>query len=556
MFINSPPPSADVVVVGGGTAGLALAARLSKQKPNLDILVIESGPNPSGHPFTSHPSGAFAACGSELDWSYKSTPQKALNDRVLHLSAGKALSGATAINYGLWLRGPAADYDRWAKLVGDESWSYSGLLPYFKGLEKHFDPDGDREQHGFDGPMHTSSVSRSDPTRRYPLREKVRDAWKEIGVNLIPDYNNGHPLGLGEVVENWHNGIRQPAHETLDLSNVKILCGVTVSRVLVEGVTSKRATGVELLDGTWVCAKREVIISTGTYRTPQVLMLSGIGPAPILYKYNIPAHVDNPEVGRNMHDHLVVPLFWKVRNPQLGVAAGSPAFNVPGFAKGTPFDYVAYRQAPRATIEQALKADREDEASPLDPQELLDQERIHTESLVTYLPVTRTEPLPLDGTVITTSVLCMQPTSRGTVTIESADPAAMPAIDSNFYSTHADRAILRDGVRGALNLMQSTRAGTSMVEREIPPQSCPPLHHSDSSDEDIDARVRHAGEIYNHPGGTAAMGKVVDSHCRVIGVQGLRVADASILPMPIAAHYMICVYALGERVADFMAEDL
>lgn len=186
----------------GGTAGLSLASRLSQRDPSLDILVIEAGPDQAGHPLTGTPFGAFTAGGSDIDWSYKSIPQKQLSNRVIPLSAGKVLSGATAINYGLWLRGPAADYDRWAELVGDRAWSYESLLPYFRRLEKHHDPKADAEQHGFEGVMHTMSPFHSDPVRKFPLSKLQEDAWRELGTERIRDQNAGHPLGLAEIVEN------------------------------------------------------------------------------------------------------------------------------------------------------------------------------------------------------------------------------------------------------------------------------------------------------------------------------------------------------------------
>lgn len=135
---------------------MSLASRLSEKLPSLDILVLEAAPDQTDHPLTQTPDGAFAAHDSEVDWNYDSIPQKQLHDRVIHLSAGKSLSGATAVNYGLWLRGPKNDYDRWADMVGDDSWSYESLLPYFRGFEKHYDSSADPLQHGFDGPMHVN----------------------------------------------------------------------------------------------------------------------------------------------------------------------------------------------------------------------------------------------------------------------------------------------------------------------------------------------------------------------------------------------------------------
>lgn len=238
VFIERPPESADFIIIGGGTAGLALASRLSHSLPstsNHSILVLEAGEDRTGHPLTSTPSGAFAAHDSEIDWNYDSISQKQLKDRVIHMSAGKALSGATAVNYGLWNRGPKADYDRWGELTGDEGWSYEGLLPYFKAMEHHFDDSPEsREHHGFSGPVATISVLKSDPTRQYPLRSYLKQGFQEMGLKINPDYNSGDSLGIGELVENWKDGKREAANQILDLSKVHILCGAWIERVIIE----------------------------------------------------------------------------------------------------------------------------------------------------------------------------------------------------------------------------------------------------------------------------------------------------------------------------------
>lgn len=574
VFIEHAPSSADFIIIGGGTAGLALASRLSHSLPstsNHSILVLEAGENRTGHPLTSTPSGAFAAHDSELDWNYDSIPQKQLKDRVIHMSAGKALSGATAVNYGLWNRGPKDDYDRWGELTDEKGWSYEGLLPYFKAMEHHFDDSPkSREQHGFSGPMATISVTKSDPTRQYPLRSYLKQGFQEMGLKINPDYNSGDSLGVGELVENWKDGKRQAANQVLDLSKVQILCGAWIERIIIEDTESggKRATGVKIVDGPVIKAEKEVVISTGAYRTPQVLMHSGIGPAEELRRHDIPVILDQPEVGKNYFDHYTVPMYWKVREPEKAVAAGHPDWQkVAGYDKGSPYDYLVWESMPSSLLKSALEKDastsptttKHHNMTTVDPLGLLAPKRIHTEMIPLYAPAAKMGLFPFDGTIITTGTLCMQNTSRGHITISSRDPKSFPLIDPNFYTTETDRAALRWGIRRTLKLMQETEGGKAMVQPdEVAPEGYPQLTAS-STDEEIDERVRRVGHVWNHPAGTAAMETklskgVVDSKCRVHGVEGLRVVDASVIPVSIAAHLMVCVYAIGWRMGDVIAE--
>lgn len=207
-------------------------------------------------------------------------------------------------------------------------------------------------------------------------------------------------------------------------------------------------------------------------------------------------------------------------------------------------------------IREALAASRADGSSrEVDRQQLEAPNRVHTETVVAYCPIAKMGTFPFDGTIITSSVLLMQPTSRGVITLASADPEAHPLIDCRFHTTASDRAIVRHGLRQMLRLMQGTKGGQAMVEPvDILAQGESHLRFDTSTDDDLDARARDAGEIWNHPAGTAAMGTVVDSKCRVVGVSGLRVVDASILRLPISSHYMVAIYTVGARVADFIAD--
>lgn len=172
------------------------------------------------------------------------------------------------------------------------------------------------------------------------------------------DYNSGHPLGFGEVIENWKDGKRQSASRVLNLSQVKIICNSPVRRVIIEENDGlKRATGIELVSGEKVLAKKEVIISTGSYRTPGLLMHSGIGPAPTLDKYQIPVVVQNSQVGRNYFDHFSIPLYFKVKSPENGVAAGSSKWTTPGFSKGQPYDFLEWESIPRSILAPGIQAD-------------------------------------------------------------------------------------------------------------------------------------------------------------------------------------------------------
>ena len=189
------PSQADYIVIGGGFRGCAVASRLHEGGSAAKVLLIEAGPDPTGDPRTSNPLGCFALGQSELDWTYKSTPQEHTNNRSHCNGAGKTLGGGSVLNYGGWCRGCAKDYDEWSRVAGDPGWSYEGMLPYFKKSEHHYDINADQQQHAFDGSTHFSSIFAIDPVRSYPLCDPVYSAWKELGVEHNTDPNDVSPLG-------------------------------------------------------------------------------------------------------------------------------------------------------------------------------------------------------------------------------------------------------------------------------------------------------------------------------------------------------------------------
>ena len=371
----------------------------------------------------------------------------------------------------------------------DPKWSYTGLLPYFRKIEHYHTSSVDPDQHGSDGPIYTQSVSSTG--RDYPLREPLKSAWASAGVTHVADANSGCPQGVGELVENRHDGARQLASIIYPLAGVRVMTNSLVKRVLVENQgTKKLAVGIELADNQMFRARKEVILSAGTYRTPQILLLSGIGPIDHLTALGIEQTVDAPHVGRNFHDHMMVNQWWKLRDPGAGLTLGSPKFNNPAFTKGTPLDWIVTQSVPHDGLKRALARD---DGEIEDSHPLLSPPRSHTETLVVYAAANKAQPLiPMDGSHLTSTVIGLLPTSRGTITLASTDPTATPLIDPNYFATEADRYMMRAGLRKLLQVMLDTDEGKALIESEVVAEGQPPLG-LEASDGDLDARIRERG---------------------------------------------------------------
>ncbi|KAL9106465.1 MAG: hypothetical protein Q9227_008496 [Pyrenula ochraceoflavens] len=546
----------DVLIIGGGLTGCALASRVKEGCPTLTVTIVEAGPNSTGDPRTIDPIGGFELAMSELDWAYMTVPQRNTNNRSHYNAAGKTLGGGSVLNYGGWSRGDATDYDDWARRAGDKRWSYEGLLPYFRKSEHHLNPEYDgfqTEQHGFEGPLKIASISRSDAGRKYGLREPIRSAFSELRIPFNPDANSGHVLGLAEVDENWDDGVRQPSHLAYSLKGVEVITDTVVARIKFSDDSGYKASGVVLADGRQITVKREVIISAGAHRTPQILMLSGIGPTVELSKNGIPTISELPEVGANMFDHYALFQWWNLHHPDM--ALGSPKWTLPSLFKGLPNDWVVREHIAEADRDQALKSDKVDSLSTT---ALSNPARPHVETLLIYAAGPSEAVglnLPVDGTAAMSSVMLTVPTSRGRISLASADINDKPIVDPNYYDTAFDRACLIYGTRRIMQALLETKAGKEVIDSEIVPPGAAPLN-ARSTDHEIDARIRAVGMPHAHAAGSAAMGKVVDTKLRVFSVQGLRVADASVFPVPISGHPQATLYALAELAADLILEDL
>ncbi|KAI1660715.1 putative GMC oxidoreductase [Daldinia decipiens] len=524
---------ADYIVVGGGLTGCVVASRLRPDETN----------NPAAEFFLS----GLSLQGDELDYAYTSEPVPTTADRVHRLSAGKALGGGTAINFGGWLRGDAADYDEWAEVAGDKCWSYEGLNLWFVKSENFYDSNADPQEHGFNGSMYVTSIAAAEEgQRKYPLREIVKNAWAELGVSHNVHRKNGASTGVNEMHENCSKkGMRQPSNVVYPLNHVKVFTNTPVYRIIFGD--TKKATGVELVDSRKVTARKQVIVSAGSYQTPKILMPSGIGPSADLAKHGIPLVHESPYAGQSLYDHYAIHLAYRLRNPLLGYAFGSAGFSYPAFLKGLPWDWIANQPLPEKILSK-----NQNKTKP-------GWEKQNVYEVLTAYVVPGIPGIPIDGSHISTSTMLLLPTSRGKVTIRSSSPTDLPSVQPNYLSTQMDRDALVHAVRTTIKLLTATANLKPIIEGESPPvqeglEGLTPLI-VDTSDEEILERLQRIGEQHQHSGGTAAMGTVVDGEGKVLGVTGLRIVDASIIPVPLGGHLQATMYAMAEQLASMILAD-
>ncbi|TDZ67747.1 Pyranose dehydrogenase 3 [Colletotrichum trifolii] len=500
----------DIVVVGGGLAGSVISNRLAEYRPELKILVVEAGINANDRQDIVWPNSTNTI-GGDYDWKLTSVPQAHVDNRSVTLAQGKALGGGTAINMGLWTRGDKVDYDLWGEAVGDDRWSYEGLLPFMQKTETHWNETINPEQHGYDGNVLIQSVTSTN--RPFPLREKVLQSWQEIGIYPLPlhDGNAGNPLGVAEYTENKRNGRREIAASVHSLENVTVLTETVVAKVLLSDVTgSLRATGIELANGTEI-QSRETILSAGAVHTPQLLLLSGIGPREELEALGIDVKLDAPEVGKNYADHFLSPSSWKVKNPDEGWAVGSANFpKEEHYGWGTATDFIVCSTIPKDGLAKAIEED--EGVAPGPDHALLKQDRTFFEHFFLYSGST-------DGSKVAISGVFILPTARGSIKLASVNITDSPLIDPNYLGTAVDRYIVREGIREEIAFAGSdaTVLGRDILDGEATPAGFDESYSVDSTDKYIDARIRAAVRSVHHPMGSVAMGKVVDTDLRVKG---------------------------------------
>ncbi|KAM0541621.1 hypothetical protein ACHAPJ_013169 [Fusarium lateritium] len=537
-------PEYDYVVVGGGLAGCVLSSRIRQYDDGAKILLIEAGSDTRDRPDVH--TMQILNLGSDLDWQYQSEPVAGLSGRRITLNSGKGLGGSSAINSGGWTRGSAVDYDEWAARVGDERYSYKGQLPWFKKSEHWFD-NGNPEQHGQDGPINVTSAKATN--RKFPLAEQLAAGWEELGVSTLPDgdQNTGDNLGRAYICEARSDGKRQWSASQYSLEGVEVRLETFVNKVVLEQLDGKlKATGVELADGSIVSGKN-IILSAGTFRSPQLLQLSGIGSSAHLQEFGIQPLVHLLGVGENLSDHIIQFQHWRLRDPAAGYTIGSanPLFKQPQYSQGVPQDWIVTNSVPDEGLAKAIE---EDEGVKPDESKhpLLAKKRTFLEQMVLFVKI----PFPgvsMDAEHVTTAVVSLLPTSRGSVSLNSGKPADHPKVNLNYLSTEVDKHVFREGIRQLTKLMLDSKFSEHIVGESVPEGL--PVEAFTLGDEKLNQRVAMTSGTTWHPSGTCSMGKVVDTEFRVKGVEGLRVVDASVFPVPLSAHIQAPLYALSEQAA-------
>lgn len=494
----------DYILVGAGSAGCVLANRLTED-PDTSVLLFEAGGNDDA-PAIRDPNAAFTLFHTAVDWDYYTEEEPHLNNRKISWPRGKVLGGSSSINLTVYTRGNRYDYDHWQEL-GNTGWSYADVLPYFKKLEDQ--ENGASAYHGVGGPMHVAEHLNPNAN---PLPEAFIRAGIELGWSCNEDFNGAAQEGFGKRQTTQYEGKRWSTADgylrpALTRPNLTLVTEALVTRVLFEGT---RAIGVAYLkDGVEQEAQvqKEVILSGGTINSPQLLLLSGVGPAEHLQALGIRVVRNLPGVGQNLQDHPCVYVGYTSNQPlpQLGINGRGTAF-----VKTQP-------DLPEPDLEYLF--------SPFP-----------TEKGYGYW-------------FISTLV---RPHSSGHLALRSADPTQHPAIYANYLSNEADVPPLIEAVKLARQLAQ-TKAFVPFdaVEREPGPQV--------QSDEEIVEFVRNTLGSLFHPVGTCKMGQddmaVVDEHLRVHGIQGLRIIDASIMPTITNANTNAPTIMIAEKAADFIREE-
>lgn len=523
----------DYIVIGSGSAGSVVANRLSGPDGGR-VLLLEAGPRQRDIRFKVPLAGISMRMHKKVSWRFFSEPEPGLDDRPLEVPRGKGLGGTSLINGGVYNRGHPSDFDRWAEM-GAPGWDYESVKPYFRNVENHW--KGDSDEHSA-----TGDISIRKPQVPNPFSERAFEAAKQMGYSVTDDISGSDPEGFH--IPDFNVNDRGRRHSTvaafldpiISRKNLDIETGAHVLRIVIE---NGRATGVEYIQNgkrKLARADKEVVLCAGTMQSPHLLMLSGIGPADHLREHGIEVVHDLPGVGQNLHDQPACLIVVKTKEPR----SFHRTFRLDRFAVQCVRWLFGMRNelSSMPVVAAANMRTSQSEKAP-DMRFMISALTLNNSVWIPYI-------WPGAGHLMMSLYAVPHPKSRGSITLRSADPLAPPRIKYNILTDPFDRAELRRGHRLMREYLDQPALKSVVGEQNLPPKRL-------ESDEEIDAFHKLAAQTTAHPAGTCKMGDddmaVVDSDCRVHGINGLRVVDLSIVPVQSSGNPNGMAIMIGDKAS-------